>query len=192
MTKLTTIEGEALISTLNDFSRIQKQLISLFTNKCSTSKKVNLYEQIQSEIVMSVKLLPMLGISTFNSGGFSSNTSPVQNFDLLGKPKSGIISAFGEEWQFTRHGAGILFEGKESKRIIDAHREIFSHSNSFDAWRLFPYFESLNYSEVVWKSNSFIADDDDELGKLLELLEQEHILELTSEKYRLYKLVDKP
>ncbi|MEM6612873.1 MAG: hypothetical protein AAF652_11595 [Cyanobacteria bacterium P01_C01_bin.72] len=188
MTKLTTIEGEALISTLNDFSRIQKQLISRFKNRYFTSGKT-IAEEIQSILFMSLKSMPLLGISMLDSGVVSSNTLPTQNLNLLGKPRSGAISTLREEWQFTRHGEGILFAGKESKQVIDAHREVFNHSSSFDAWRLAQYFESLNCSEVVWKSNSFIADDDDELEQLLELLEQEHIVELTSETYRLYKLV---
>lgn len=202
MTKLARIEDRKLISTLNDFAEIQERLISRFisefVNVSSPSKEINLREQFQTIPVMS--FLSISGMSFLLNPEFkkplvaskvsNKNTLQLQNSDLLGKPKKGVISALGEEWQFTRHGMGILFVGNESNRIVDAHREIFGYPRSFDAWRLSQYFESLNCLEVVWKSTRFAADDDDDLEKLLELLEQERILKLVSGKNRPYQLVD--
>lgn len=102
-------------------------------------------------------------------------------------PKSGLIDALEETWEFQKHGSGILFKGNESGKVIDAHREIIDHSGAFDSWRLSQYFESLEYSNIIWESNEFLADDDD-LDKLLELLEKEHIVKLVPSRYKLYKL----
>jgi hypothetical protein len=109
-------------------------------------------------------------------------------FSLLKKPKSALIDALQETWEFQKHGSGILFKGNKSGKVIDAHREITEHSEAFDSWRLSQYFESLEYSNIIWESNEFLADDDDDLDKLLELLEEEHIVKLVPSRYKLYKL----
>lgn len=103
-------------------------------------------------------------------------------------PKSGLIDALQETWEFEKHGSGILFKGNESGKVIDAHREIIDHSEAFDSWRLSQYFESLKYSNIIWESSEFLADDDDDLDKLLELLEEEHIVKLVPTRYKLYEL----
>ncbi|MEY2832173.1 MAG: hypothetical protein RLZZ574_1431 [Cyanobacteriota bacterium] len=106
----------------------------------------------------------------------------------LTKPKSGLIDALQETWEFQKHGSGISFKGDKSGKVIDAHREIIDHNEAFDSWRLSQYFESLEYSNIIWESNEFLADDDDDLDKLLELLEEQHIVKLVPSRYKLYKL----
>ena len=110
------------------------------------------------------------------------------DINLLKQPKTGISSALGEEWEFQKHGAGIVFEGNRSGKVIDAHRGIISNTKAFDSWRLAEYFESSNCSKVVWKSNTYSADDDEDLDKLLELLRQANIIRLVAAQYRLYEL----
>ena len=109
--------------------------------------------------------------------------------NLLKKPKTGILSTLGEEWKFQKHGAGIFFEESRTGKIIDAHRAITNNQRAFDSWRLSEYFESVNCSRIMWRSNAFVADDDDELDKLLELLEQAAIVQLISSQYKLYELI---
>lgn len=109
---------------------------------------------------------------------------------LLKQPKTGLLSAMGEEWKFQKHGSGIVFEGNHSGKIIDAHQGIISNKKAFDSWRLSEYFESINCSQVFWALNTYIADDDDDLDKLLKLLEQTKLVKLVSERYNLYELIE--
>ena len=107
---------------------------------------------------------------------------------MLQQPKTGLLFAIEEEWTFQKHGAGIVFEGNKSGKVIDAHRDIVSNKKAFDSWRLSQYFESISCSQVFWESNTYAADDDD-LDRLLELLKQANIVELVSGGYKLYKLI---
>ena len=108
---------------------------------------------------------------------------------LLKQPKSGLLSAMEQEWKFQKHGAGILFEGDESGKIIDAHTGIISNKQAFDSWRLAEYFESINCDRVFWASNPYLAKVDDDLDRLLKQLEQANIVKLVSGRYNLYELV---
>lgn len=112
------------------------------------------------------------------------------NASLLEQPKTGLLSAMEEKWKFQKHGDGIVFEGNRSGKIIDAHKQIISNKRAFDSWRLSEYFESINCSEILWKSDIYLADDDDDLDKLLELLKQANIVKLVSQ-YNLYELIEK-
>lgn len=143
-------------------------------------------EQIISELNDFAQTQKALIVSL--SKQYSSRSRPRDSF-LLEIPKSGLINTLEETWAFQKHGSGILFKGNESRKVIDAHREIIDHSEAFDSWRLSQYFESLKYSNIIWESNEFLADDDDDLDKMLKLLEEEHILKLVPNRYRLYKLV---
>ena len=113
------------------------------------------------------------------------------DLDLLKQPKTGILSAVGEEWKFQKHGTGIVFESNRSGKIIDAHKGIIDRSKAFDSWRLAEYFESSSCSKVVWESNTYSADDEEDLDKLLELLSQANIIKLVATQYRLYELNQK-
>lgn len=118
-----------------------------------------------------------------------SSSSELSDLFLLKIPKSGLINTSEETWEFQKHGSGILFKGNKSGKVIDAHREILDHSEAFDSWRLSQYFESLKYSNIIWESKEFLADDDDDLEKLLELLKEKQILKLVPNRYKLYELV---
>lgn len=107
---------------------------------------------------------------------------------LLEQPKTGFLFAIGEEWKFQKHGTGIVFEGNRSGKIIDAHKEIIDRSKAFDFWRLAEYFESLNCFKVIWESNTYFANDEEDLDRLLELLRQADIIKLVVTQYRLYEL----
>ncbi|NJO97944.1 MAG: hypothetical protein HC764_19720 [Pleurocapsa sp. CRU_1_2] len=164
MSNLTAIKNKQIIDALNDFSQTQKELIA------SCSKKY-------------------LSRSRLSDSLRYSSRSRSSDLFLLKIPKSGLINTLQETWEFQKHGSGILFKGNESGKVIDANREIIDHSEAFDSWRLSQYFESLEYSNIIWESSEFLADDDDDLDKLLELLEEEHIVKLVPNRYKLYKLV---
>lgn len=136
--------------------------------------ELNDFTQTQKELIVSL------------SKKYSSRSRQIDLF-LLKIPESGLINTLAETWEFQKHGSGILFKN-ESGKVIDAHREIIDHSDAFDSWRLSQYFESLKYSTIIWESNEFLADDDDDLDKLLELLKEKHIVKLVSSRYKLYKL----
>ncbi|MEM8830288.1 MAG: hypothetical protein AAGE96_13155 [Cyanobacteria bacterium P01_G01_bin.19] len=113
--------------------------------------------------------------------------------DFIIKPKTGILYAMDEKWKFRKHGLGIDFEGSNSGKIINAHVGIINYKRGFDSWRISEYFESLNYSEIVWNSNKIDIDDSKELDKLLELMEKGSLIKKVSEKYKLYEFEhDKP
>ena len=95
-----------------------------------------------------------------------------------------------EEWKFRKHGLGIDFEGGNPEKTINAHVGIINHKRAFDSWRLAEYFESLNYSEIVWASNKIDIVNSKELDGMLELLEKNNLIKRVSEKYKLYEFVN--
>ena len=109
---------------------------------------------------------------------------------LLKQPKTGFLSAMEEKWRFQKHGVGIVFEGERSGKIIDAHKRIISNKKAFDSWRLAEYFESIDCYEISWASDTFVADDDDDLDRLLELLMRANLVKLVSERDKLYELIE--
>lgn len=109
---------------------------------------------------------------------------------LLKHPKTGLLSILEEEWKFQKHGVGIVFEEITSGKIIDAHNGINSSKKAFDSWRLSEYFESIECSKIFWESDTYIADDDDDIDRLLKLLKQVNIVKLVSDRYSLYELAE--
>lgn len=175
-------DRKEIISALSDFVHIQAKLVDKFIDQYSSFDNSGTLEQQHMSFLASSS-----SRSIFDDI-IKEDRSSRLNFNVLEKPKQGSISVLGKTWKFQRHGAGILFQETESKTIIDAHRGVIDHSKSFDSWRLAQYFESLNCSKIMWKSNTFVADDEDSLDKLLELLEQEHVVKLVSRQYKLYEL----
>lgn len=99
---------------------------------------------------------------------FQKQYHPIDNdIGQVKKPKTGRFTAIGQEWKFCKHGIGISFENISSGATIDAHDGIRINKRIFDAWRLSIFFESIGITELLWKSNSFFADDDDSIEKLL-------------------------
>jgi hypothetical protein len=181
MNQSTAIKNEQIISELNDFTQAQKKLI------------VSLSQKYLSKLRLIDSLLPSKPTRRFFSSISRDSLrypprSKSSDLFLLKIPKSDLIDTVEETWEFQKHGSGILFKGNKSGKVIDAHREIIDHSEAFDSWRLSQYFESLEYSNIIWESNEFLADDDDDLDKLLELLEEEHIVKLVPSRSKLYEL----
>jgi hypothetical protein len=121
---------------------------------------------------------------------FEKQYHPLNNdISFLAKPKTGILKALGEEWKFQKHGMGISFEGIKSGKKVNAHSEVIKHKRAFDSWRLYDYFESIGCFEIIWKSDSYMANDDDDLDKLLEELNQVKIIKTLTQRKDMYELV---
>jgi hypothetical protein len=120
---------------------------------------------------------------------FEKQCHPLISFDsFIEKPKTGTLKALKEEWKFQKHGAGILFEEINSGTKVNVHREAINHKRAFDSWRLYDYFESIKCFEIIWQSDSYIANDDDDLDKLLGELDQAKIIKTVSQRKNLYEL----
>jgi hypothetical protein len=74
-------------------------------------------------------------------------------------PRHGEIAARGERWRYHRHGAGVSFEGQDSRRVVDVHRAV-RLSEAFDAWRLMLYLESINVPTLRMGAREHPADDE--------------------------------
>jgi hypothetical protein len=111
------------------------------------------------------------------------------DLSFLEKPKTGVLKALGEEWKFQKHGLGIFFKGINSGKNIDVHTGGISNKKAFDSWRLYQYFESINCSKISWESDIYVADDDEDLDKILELLNQANIIKPVPNNHNLYELI---
>ena len=114
---------------------------------------------------------------------------------LLDSPRSGCLSAEGEEWQFQRHGYGICFTGQKSGKVVDVNVGISSYPRAFDAWRLCQYFESIGIEKIDYMSNIFwIVEPEEKLGddgkieELLNLLIKDNLIAIASPSPKLYQL----
>ena len=85
-------------------------------------------------------------------------------------PRHGEIFVRGESWHFHRHGVGVDFQGKDSRRMVDVHRAAGT-PEAFDAWRLMLYFESLNVGVVRVGGREFPTDDERSVEQWLAELE---------------------
>lgn len=74
-------------------------------------------------------------------------------------PRHGELTARGERWRFSRHGAGVTFEGQDSRRVVDVHRAV-RLPETFDAWRLMLYFESINVPTIQFGEQEHATDDE--------------------------------
>lgn len=91
-------------------------------------------------------------------------------------PKRGLLSVNDELWEFQKHGSGVSFTEVATKKSIDAHTEMISYPEGFDAWRLVQYFESIHVNFVDYKSNLFNVTQERNLANLLECLCQDGLL----------------
>ncbi|WAS99273.1 DUF6896 domain-containing protein [Nannocystis punicea] len=57
-------------------------------------------------------------------------------------PQVGAMELDGRRWEYVRHGGGVGFYERVSRRAIDVHDK-FDRPHMFDAWRLQLYFGSL-------------------------------------------------
>ncbi|WP_224364872.1 DUF6896 domain-containing protein [Hyalangium versicolor] len=102
-------------------------------------------------------------------------------------PRHGEIFVRGESWHFHRHGVGVDFQGQESRRMVDVHRAV-GEPQTFDAWRLMLYFESLNVSSVRVGARDFPTDDERSLEQWLLELETLGLVVRDRVDVRLWKL----
>jgi hypothetical protein len=66
---------------------------------------------------------------------------------LFNMPAHGVLICHSQEWQFTRHGSGVLFRELCSGRKVDVPIEV-DNPEVFDLWRLGTYFGSLGRTGV--------------------------------------------
>lgn len=102
-------------------------------------------------------------------------------------PRHGEVFVRGEPWHFHRHGAGVDFQGQESRRMVDVHRAMGT-PEVFDAWRLMLYFESLNVSTVRVGAREFPTDDERSIEQWLMELEGLGLVERERSGVRLWRL----
>ncbi len=53
------------------------------------------------------------------------------------------IAISGTTWSTKAHGAGVMFVNPRTKTIVDVHVGFMDSPNTFDAWRLVQYCESI-------------------------------------------------
>lgn len=87
----------------------------------------------------------------------------------------GTLRIGSQEWKYTRHGAGILFEIPGA--VVDAHIGLALFPNAIDGWRLLQYLESIGVSSVAFDGAAVAANDEEGLERLLEKMEHAGILE---------------
>jgi hypothetical protein len=59
----------------------------------------------------------------------------------------GLLELEGAEWNYSRHGGGILFVSEQGIRV-NAHAALVQFPEGFDGGRLFEYLESLEFDSV--------------------------------------------
>ncbi|MFL5350961.1 MAG: DUF6896 domain-containing protein [Hyalangium sp.] len=102
-------------------------------------------------------------------------------------PRHGELTVRGERWRFQRHGAGVGFQGEESRWTVEVHRAVGT-PEVFDAWRLMVYFESLNVNTVRMGARDFPTDDERSLEQWLVALEGLGLVERERSGVRMWRL----
>jgi hypothetical protein len=102
-------------------------------------------------------------------------------------PRHGEITARGERWRFHRNGAGVSFEGQDSRRVVDVHRAV-RLPETFDAWRLMLYFESINVPTLQLRAQEHATDDEHAVEQWLLELEKLGLIRQDRTFSRLWKL----
>jgi hypothetical protein len=79
---------------------------------------------------------------------------------------------------------------QNTEEIMNINRDLktnrsIDHKKAFDSWRLYQYFEFINCSKISWASNTYVANDDDDLDKLLEFLSKANIVRLVQNQDKL-------
>lgn len=92
-------------------------------------------------------------------------------------PRSGVVTAFSEEWDYRRHGVGVMFAGRDSRRVVDAHKFPERWSSAVDAWRLSQYAESVGVRELRHRGVVYPTTDEHQLDVCLAVLGQDHVLQ---------------
>lgn len=109
-----------------------------------------------------------------------------------GIPLKGEIQALNADWEFTVHGAGILFSQKDRRRIVDIH-DHFNRPDCFDVWRLSRYFGSFMWKGVRMVEFATGRDDcpfDEKVALWLEQLLQAGMIVVVEP--GLYRLASAP
>ena len=94
--------------------------------------------------------------------------------------RQGVLRVGDEAWQYTRHGAGVLFQNRGV--VIDAHVGMAIFPDALDGWRLVQYLESAGVATLSFEGKGVAADNEKALGYLLAemvkigLLEEVHLL----------------
>jgi hypothetical protein len=102
-------------------------------------------------------------------------------------PRHGELSARGERWRFSRQSTGVSFEGQDSRRVVDAHRAV-RLPETFDAWRLMLYFESINMPTVQLGAQEYATDDEQAVEQWLLELEKLGLVRQDRTLAKLWKL----
>jgi len=89
--------------------------------------------------------------------------------------RTGTLRVGSKEWNYTRHGAGILFEIPGT--TVDAHVGLALFPSAIDGWRLLQYLESIGVDNLTFEGESVATDDEKALECLLERMAQVGILE---------------
>lgn len=94
--------------------------------------------------------------------------------------RQGVLRVKDETWQYTRHGAGVLFQSRGV--VIDAHVGMVVFPDAIDGWRLMQYLESAGIATLSFEGKGGATDNEKALEQLLAemvktgLLEEVHLL----------------
>ena len=92
--------------------------------------------------------------------------------------RSGRIYHDGEEWSWSRHGAGVAFRSERSGVTVDAHVGMAKAPEGVDAWRLVTFLESTGVRQVQHGEMNISAEDERGLSRLLEAMVDEKELQV--------------
>lgn len=95
---------------------------------------------------------------------------------LVDVPRLGAVTTFSENWDYSKHGVGVMFVGRESRRVVDAHRFLERWPSAVDAWRLSQYAESVGVREIRHRGVVYPTRDEHRLDECLAVLRQDHAL----------------
>ncbi|WP_370865966.1 DUF6896 domain-containing protein [Chondromyces apiculatus] len=86
------------------------------------------------------------------------------------------VLRLGEQsWRCARHGAGISF--KTAGSTVDAHVGLAIFADAIDGWRLLQFLESRGIASLSFEGESYPADEEEALGRLLASMSNAGILE---------------
>ena len=76
--------------------------------------------------------------------------------------KSGVLQIEDNiSWKYVRHGIGVRFTSN-SGEIVDAHVGMVEHPETFDAWRIEQFLESIAVTQLDFNGTTYEIDFDDE------------------------------
>lgn len=95
---------------------------------------------------------------------------------LMDIPRSGSVEVGGEDWDYRKHGDGVEFTGRTSRRVVDAHKYIERWPSAVDGCRLLQYAESLKVSELNHRGVIYPTSDEHRIEAALAALAREEKL----------------